>query len=138
MSSDSNRDMPKLIDFLKTNEYELENVKYNPGGGSATAIFSKMAHIDEINGNDVNDATINITIDFDTRFDYKNGVDDEEEGMVYDFSLEKAKDFINKLSDKTYGGGMNKSKGGKTKRNKSQGKNKRRRIRRKTRKNRKH
>jgi len=138
MSSVSNRDMPKLIDFLKTNEYKLEDVEYNPGGGSATAIFSKMAHIDEINGNDVNDATINITIDFDTRFDYKNGVDDEEEGMVYDFSLEKAKDFINKLSDKTYGGGMNKSKGGKTKRNKSQGKNKRRRIRRKTRKNRKH
>ena len=129
----SNRDMPKLIDFLKTNEYKLEDVEYNPRrGGSARAIFEKWAHIDEINGNDVNDATINITIDFDTRFDYKNGVDDEEEGMVYDFSLEKAKDFINKLMDETYEGdrGVGVAKG----KNKSKSK----RIKRKTRKNRKH
>jgi hypothetical protein len=129
MYAPSNRDMPDLVNFLKTNGYELDRVKYNPRReDEATAIFSKMTHIDEINGNDVNDATINVTIDFDTRFDYKNGVEDEEEGMVYKFSLEKADDFIQKLIDGNYddrGVGV------------AKGKNKSKRSR-KTRKNRKH
>jgi len=132
---DSNKDMPELINFLKTNGYELEDVEYNPRfGGSARAIFEKMTHIAEINGNDVNDATINITIDFDTRFDYKNGVEDEEEGIVYDFSLEKAKDFINKLMDETYEDVRSRG----VAKGKNKNKSKSKRIRRKTRKNRKH
>ena len=111
-----NNDMPALINFLKTNGYELEDVKYNPRrGGSAQAIFTKMTHIAELDGNDINDATINIEIDFDTRFDYKNGVFDEEEGYVYDFSLDKARAFIEKLIDGNYedatGNGKRKRKG---------------------------
>jgi hypothetical protein len=80
-----------------------------------------MTHIDENNGNDVNDATITVTVDFDTRFDYKNGVEDEEEGMIYDFDENKAQDFIEKIMDGTYGGGKRKGS---------------RKSRRKTRKNR--
>ena len=120
----SNQDMPKLINFLKNDGYQFERVNYNPQfGGSARAIFEKMTHIDENNGNDVNDATITVTVDFDKRFDYKNGVYDEEEGMVYDFDENKAHDFIEKLMDETYGGG--KRKGSRKSRRKTR-KNKRR------------
>ena len=107
----SNQDMPKLINFLKNDGYEFQRVNYNPRfGGSARAIFEKMTHIDENNGNDVNDATITVTVDFDTRFDYKNGVYDEEEGMIYDFDENKAHDFIEKIMDGTYGGGKRKGR----------------------------
>ena len=106
---DSNQDMPKIINFLKNDGYKFEKIDYNPQyGGSARAIFEKMTHIDEINGNDVNDATITVTVDFDTRFDYKNGVEDEEEGIIYDFDETKARNFIEKLMDGTYGGGKRK------------------------------
>jgi len=47
----------------------------------------KIGNINEINRNDVNDAKITITVDFDTRFDYKN----------------KARNFIQKLMTGTYG-----------------------------------
>ena len=69
-----NQDMPKLIRFLQDDGYKFQKIDYNPRfGGSARAIFEKTTHIDEINGNDVNDATITVTVDFDTRFDYKMG-----------------------------------------------------------------
>ena len=107
---DSNQDMPKIIKFLQDDGYEFQNIDYNPQyGGSARAIFEKMTHIDEINGNDVNDATITVTVDFDRRFDYKNGVEDEEEGIIYDFDLDFpiGKVYIingipNKLDKETY------------------------------------
>ncbi len=100
----SNRDMPDLINFLIENDYQLEQVQYNPQfGATARAKFSKMAHIDEINGNDVNDASINITIDFDRRFDYRNAVDDEDEGVIYnDFTQARGLQFINQLINQTY------------------------------------
>jgi len=105
----SNQDMPKIIKFLQDDGYEFQKIDYNPRfGGSARAIFKKMTHIDEINGNDVNDATITVTVDFDTRFDYKNGVEDEEEGIIYDFDAGKARNFIEKLMNGTYGGGKRK------------------------------
>ena len=108
-----NQDMPKIINFLKNDGYKFQNIEYNPRfGGSARAIFSKMTDINENNGNNVNDATITITVDFDTRFDYKNGVYDEEEGMTYDFDKTKAHDFIEKLVDGTYGGGKRKGRKG--------------------------
>ena len=110
----SNKDMPSLIIFLKTNGYELEDVKYNPRrGDSAEAIFSKMTHITELDGNDINDATISISIDFDRRFDFKNGVFNAEEGFVYDFSLDKARHYIERLIDESYdtGNGNGKGKG---------------------------
>jgi outer membrane protein assembly factor BamA len=97
---DSNQDMPKIIKFLQDDGYELQNIDYNPQfGDTARAIFEKMTHIEEIGGNDINDATITVTVDFDTRFDYKNGVYDEEEGIIYDFDENKAHDFIEKLMD---------------------------------------
>ena len=118
----SNQDMPKIIKFLQDDGYEFQEIDYNPQyGASARAIFEKMTHIDEINGNDINDATITVTVDFDTRFDYKNGVEDEEEGIIYDFDESKARNFIQKLMDGTYGGGKRKGS---------------RKSRRKTRKNR--
>jgi endonuclease IV len=107
----SNQDMPKIIKFLQDDGYEFQKIDYNPRyGGSARAIFEKMTHIDEINGNDVNDATITVTLDFDRRFDYKNGVEDEEEGIIYDFDEAKARNFIEKLMDGTYGGGKRKGR----------------------------
>ena len=120
----SNQDMPKIIKFLQNDGYEFQKIDYNPRyGGSARAIFEKMTNIDEINGNDVNDATITVTVDFDTRFDYKNGVEDEEEGMIYDFDANKARNFITKLMDGTYGSG--KGKGSRTGKGKGKGKGKR-------------
>lgn len=121
---DSNKDMPELINFLKRNEYELTSVEYDPKfGDNAIAKFSKMANLAEINGNAVNDAIINITIEFDTRFDYKNGVLGEEDVIYDDFSEKKAEEFINKLMNETYGDG------------KAKGKSKRKQSKRKTRKN---
>jgi endonuclease IV len=109
---DSNQDMPKIIKFLRDDGYKFKKIDYNPRyGGTARAIFEKMTHIEEINGNDVNDATITVTVDFDRRFDYKNGVEDEEEGIIiYDFDETKARNFIKKLMDGTYGGGKRKSR----------------------------
>ena len=99
-----NRDMPELINFLRQNGYHLDRVEYNPQfGATARAKFSKMANIDEINGNNVNDATIDITIDFDRRFDYRNAVDDEDEGVIYnDFSQARGLEFIHALINGTY------------------------------------
>ena len=62
-----------------------------------------MRKIGNINRNDVNDAKITITVDFDTRVDYKNGVEDEEEDMIYNFDKNKARNFIQKLMTGTYG-----------------------------------
>ena len=123
MEPDSNRDMPELINFIKENDYDLEKVEYNPrSGGRSIAIFSKMAHIDD-NGDDINDARITISIDFDTRFDYKNIAWLEEEQTSEDI-LDKAEDFIQQLIDRTYDDrGVGKKK---------------RKKKRKTRKNKKH
>ena len=127
MDPDSNRDMPELIDFLKTNGYDLEGLKYNPRSEhTAIAIFSKMTHIDD-DGNDINDATITISIEFDRRFDYKNIASMEEDQPREDI-LDKAGDFIQKLIDGNYDDrGVGVAKGKKKRKNK-----------RKTRKNRKH
>ena len=123
----SNQDMPKIIKFLQDDGYEFQKIDYNPRyGGSARAIFEKMTHIDEINGNDVNDATITVTVDFDRRFDYKNGVEDEEEGIIYDFDEAKARNFIEKLMDGTYGGGKRKGRKGSRKSRRKTRKNRRR------------
>ena len=110
----SNQDMPKMIKFLQDNGYEFQNIVYNPrvDEDRARAIFEKMTHITEVGGNDINDATITVTVDFDTRFDYKNGVVDEEEGMIYNFDEDKAHDFIEKLMTGTYGGGKRKGRKG--------------------------
>jgi len=109
----SNQDMPKMIKFLQDNGYEFQNIVYNPRvEDRARAIFEKMTHIMEVGGNDINDATITVTVDFDTRFDYKNGVVDEEEGMIYDFDEDKAHDFIEKIMNGTYGGGKRKGRKG--------------------------
>jgi hypothetical protein len=114
---ESNRDMPDLINFLIENNYELDSVSFNPRfGATATAKFSKMAHIDEIDGNDVNDATIDITIEFDTRFDYRNAVESEDEGVIYnDFTQASGLQFINKLINKTYDNQHPVTNGGKRK-----------------------
>jgi hypothetical protein len=123
MDPNSNRDMPELINFIKENDYDLEKVEYNPrSGGRTIAIFSKMAHIDD-NGDDINDARIIISIDFDTRFDYKNIAWLEEE-QTEDDILDKAEDFIQQLMDRTYD-----DRGvGKGKRNKGKKKRKTRKI----------
>ena len=69
---------------------------------------------------------ITVTVDFDRRFDYRNGVYDEEEGMIYDFDANKAHSFITKLMDGTYGEG----KGKRTGKGKGKGKRKTRKNRR--------
>jgi hypothetical protein len=124
---DSNQDMPKIIKFLQDDGYKFKNIDYNPRfGGTARAIFEKMAHIEEIDGNDVNDGSITVTVDFDTRFDYKNGVEDEEERIIYDFDESKARNFIKNLMDGTYGGGKRKARKGSRKSRRKTRKNRRR------------
>ena len=99
----SNQDMPTLINFLRANNYQLEQVQYNPQfGGSARAIFVKQAPITELNGNYVNDTTIRLSVDFDTTIDYRSGVEDEEEGMIYNYSQARGQQFINMLMNGTY------------------------------------
>jgi hypothetical protein len=118
MEASLNPDMPELINFLTNDGYEFKGVNYNPRTGSRSkALFYKMTNIDEINGNRVNDATITITVDFDTRFDYKNGVDDEKKGMIYDFNKFKAHNFIEKLMNGNYGEGKRKGNRRKTRKN---------------------
>jgi hypothetical protein len=110
-----NQDMPKMIKFLQDNGYEFRNIDYNPRvEDRARAIFEKTTHIMEVGGNDINDATIIVTVDFDTRFDYKNGVVDKDKGMIYDFDEDKAHDFIEKLMTGTYGRGKRKGRRRKT------------------------
>jgi hypothetical protein len=100
-----NRDMPELINFLRTNGYQLVRVQYDPDrGASARAIFTKDANIVELDGNDVNDATINITIDFDRRLDYRHAtINEEEEVVIYnDYNQARGQQFINQLINQTY------------------------------------
>jgi len=116
----SNQDMPKIIKFLKDDGYEFQKIDFDPRyGGSARAIFEKMAHIAELDGNDINDATINVTVDFSTGFDYKTGVINEDEGIVEypDYSKEAGETFIRKLMDGTYGGGRRRKSRRKTRKN---------------------
>ena len=114
-----NSDMPTLINFLNNDGYHLEDIDYNPRyGATARAIFSKDVHIAEINGNDINDANIIVTVEFDNRLDYKNGVMDEEEGMQYVYDETKARTFIEALIGETYGGRKSKRNKRKTRKNK--------------------
>jgi hypothetical protein len=111
---DSNRDMPDLINFLTEKSYRLDRVSFNPPYGStAIATFSKNTHIDDLGGNDINDANIKITIEFDKRFDYRNALevadaDEDEPGVItytytYDhFNEASIQQFINKLINRTY------------------------------------
>ena len=100
----SNRDMPELINFLRANNYRLDSVSFNPRfRGTTTAKFSKMANIDDINGNDVNDASIDITVDFDSRFDYRNAIIAEDGEVVYnDLTQVDREQFVNQLWNRTY------------------------------------
>jgi len=100
-----NNDMPKLINFLRTNGYQLQQVQYNPQrGATARAIFQKTTHIEELDGNDINGATINITIDFDRMFDYRYAtIDQEEEVVNYNvYTEDRGRQFIEQLIDQTY------------------------------------
>ena len=111
MSVTVNSDIRNIIHFLSTQGYQFKGIDYNPRfGASARAKFEKTSGMDEINGNYVNDSSIEVTVDFDHRYDYKNGVEDEEEGMVYDYDATKADAFIRSLIAGTYGGRKSKGK----------------------------
>jgi hypothetical protein len=98
----------QILQCLKTNGYELEDVEDSDEmEGMMRAIFKKDVGFSEMDGNYVNDAFIKIKIDFDSRFDYKNNVknEDEEGEIIYDYDANKARDFIEQLMDGNYGGG---------------------------------
>jgi hypothetical protein len=119
-------EIKQILQCLKTNGYELEEIDDSEIiDGNVCATFSKEVPFSEMNGNYVNDSSITVTVDFDRRFDYKNIVEDEEDG-TYIYDEDKAYRFITKLMNGTYGEGKGKVKG------KGKGKSKR-----KTRKNRK-
>ena len=115
MNNDNN-DMPDLINFLKQNGYRFDGT--NQIRATSIATFSKDAGITELNGDYVNDANINITINFDPRFDYNNATINDGE-VIYD--PPDPQSFMNRLWN--VGNGV-KRKGRKTKKNNK--KNKRR------------
>ena len=110
MEDTADFEIKQILQCLKTNGYELEGIEDSDEmQGNMCATFRKDVQFSEMNGNYVNDSFIKIKVDFDSRFDYKNIVRDEEDGdYIYDEN--KAHDFIEKLMDGTYGGGKRKGK----------------------------
>jgi hypothetical protein len=115
-------EIKQILQCLKTNGYELEEIDDSETiDGNVCATFTKEVQFSEMNGNYVNDSSITVTVDFDRRFDYKNIVQDEEDG-TYIYDEDKAYRFITKLMNGTYGEGKGKVKGkgkskGKTRKN---------------------
>lgn len=95
-------EIKQILQCLKTNGYELEAIEDSDEMQvNMCATFRKDVEFSEMNGNYVNDSFIKIKVDFDSRFDYKNIVRDEDGEYIYDEN--KAYNFIEKLMDGTYG-----------------------------------
>jgi hypothetical protein len=104
-------EIKQIIQCLRTNGYELEDIEESDEmEGNMCATFRKDVDFSEMNGNYVNDSFIKIKVDFDSRFDYKNILEDEEDG-TYIYDENKAHSFITKLMNGTYGEGKRNGKG---------------------------
>jgi hypothetical protein len=97
-------EIKQILQCLRTNGYELEDIEESDEQEVfICATFKKDVAFSEMNGNEVNDSFIQIKVDFDARFDYKNILEDEEDG-TYIYDVDKAESFITKLMNGTYDG----------------------------------
>jgi hypothetical protein len=108
----------QILQCLKTNGYEFEDIEDNVRHyGTMNAIFTKDTPFSESDGNYVNDSSIKVKIQFDSRMDYTNQESYEDEEGDYVPNIDQGDRFISSIFSEMAGG-----KGRKTKRNKSKNK----------------
>ena len=93
-------ELERIINCLKENHYEFEDLEESRYQGFMVANFKKDINYSDIEGNYINDRHIRITIEFDSDFDYNNTYKDREGDFVFD--SEKGEQFIQQLLDNNY------------------------------------
>ena len=96
MEDTGETELSRLLYCLKENGYEYESVnKSDTWYGYMDATFVKPIKFVGNDGNYINDSHINVKIEFDNRFDYKNIEQDEEGDYIHDKT--NAENFIKAL-----------------------------------------
>jgi hypothetical protein len=93
-------ELERILDCLRENHYEFEDVEESSTYGFMVANFEKDIEFSDRIGNYINDRHIKIKIEFDSDFDYNNTYQDEEGDFVFD--SEKGEQFIQQLLDNDY------------------------------------
>lgn len=110
-------EIKRLLNYLVTNGYEFKETreafddKYQYPD-DAIAFFSKKLSYSDTEGNWINDSGIKVSIQFETRADYKNFEKNEDEDNIY---IGEPDTFITGLIEEIK---TSSSLGGKSKRNK--------------------
>jgi len=97
------KELQKIINCLKANNYDFEDLEQTKSHGYMIANFKKDIKYTDRSGNDINDRYIKIKIEFDSDFDYKTNYKNGEGDSVFD--SKKGNEFIEKILSNSYGGG---------------------------------
>lgn len=93
-------ELERIINCLRVNHYEFENIEESMYDGCMVANFKKDINYSDQEGNYINDRHIRIKIEFDSDFDYNNTYKDREGDFVFD--SDKGEQFIQQLLDNNY------------------------------------
>ena len=88
-------ELKRIINCLKDNNYEFEDLTKTTTRGTMVAIFNKDIKYTAIDGNYANDQNIKIKLEFDSDFDYKNTYKDRNGDIA--FNKDKGLAFIDNL-----------------------------------------
>jgi hypothetical protein len=95
------KELQKIINCLKANNYNFEDLEQTKSHGYMIANFKKDIKYTDRSGNDINDRYIKIKIEFDSDFDYKTNYKNGEGDSVFD--SKKGNEFIEKILSNSYG-----------------------------------
>jgi hypothetical protein len=116
-------ELQRILNCLKENKYDMDSLDAGKYDGCYNVKFKKEIMYSDKEGTYINDRHINVTIEFDTSFDYKTEyIKDRNGDFQYNSkNADKAQQFIEQLMDDTY---ASSKKGGRRKQTR---KNKKRR-----------
>ena len=89
------KELEKIINCLKVNNYEFEDLEQTRSHRYMIANFKKDIKYTDKNGNNINDRYIKIKIEFDSDFDYKTNYKNGNGDSVFDYT--KGNNFIKNL-----------------------------------------
>jgi hypothetical protein len=123
-------ELQRILNCLKDNKYEyMDSLEPGKFDGCYNVKFKKDIMYSDKEGTYINDRHINVTIEFDTSFDYKTEyIKDRNGDFQYNSkNADKAQQFIEQVMDDTYDSPSASSKKG-GRRKKTRKNKKRRRI----------
>ena len=94
-------ELEKIINYLKVNHYQFEDLEQTKSHGYMIANFKKNIEYTDASGTHINDRYIKIKIEFDSDFDYTTNYKNGKGDSVFD--SKKGNKFIEKLLSNNYG-----------------------------------